>query len=190
MDSVLRAAITFVFLLLVFRIAGKRSLAEITTFDAVLVLIISEAIQEALIDGDHSMTNAMLLVITLVGLDVAMQWLGLRSKRVDKLLNGTPVVLLEDGHLHRDRLRDMRVSEDDILEAARTPGRTSCACRIYTSPLPSHCRPPPSSSPLRKASPARSSPPPARASSERIARWSRTMISTPPGRATRRTSRR
>lgn len=120
MDSVLRAAITFVFLLLVFRIAGKRSLAEITTFDAVLVLIISEAIQEALIDGDHSMTNAMLLVITLVGLDVAMQWLGLRSKRVDKLLNGTPVVLLEDGHLHRDRLRDMRVSEDDILEAART----------------------------------------------------------------------
>jgi uncharacterized membrane protein YcaP (DUF421 family) len=61
MDSVLRALAVYAVLLLVFRIAGKRSLAQITTFDAVLLLIISEAVQQALVDGDESMSNAFLL---------------------------------------------------------------------------------------------------------------------------------
>lgn len=119
MDSVIRGALTYFFLLLVFRMSGKRSLAEITTFDAVLLLIISEATQEALTDADQSMTNAALVVLTLVGLDLLLQVCGLRWPSVDKLLNGTPLVLIEDGHVHKDRLKRMHVSEDDILEQAR-----------------------------------------------------------------------
>lgn len=119
MDAVIRGALTYFFLLLVFRMGGKRSLAEITTFDAVLLLIISEATQNALTGEDQSMTNAALVVLTLIGLDVLLQLCGLRWPSVDKLLNGTPLLLIQDGQVHKDRLKRMHVTEDDILEQAR-----------------------------------------------------------------------
>ncbi|HEX9970131.1 MAG TPA: YetF domain-containing protein [Acidimicrobiales bacterium] len=119
MDAIIRALAVYGFLLVVFRITGKRSLAQITTFDAVLLLIISEAVQQALIDSDESMTNAFLLVLTLLGADVVMSLITIRSDKVDKLLNDVPLVLVEDGHVHEDRLKKARVSSDDILEHAR-----------------------------------------------------------------------
>jgi uncharacterized membrane protein YcaP (DUF421 family) len=119
MASIIRALGTYLFLLLVFRSTGKRSLAEITSFDAVLLLIISEAIQQALIDTDNSMTNAFLIVLTLVGADLVLQKMALHSERVDKLLNGAPLVLVEEGKVLHDRMKNVRVSEDDIMEAAR-----------------------------------------------------------------------
>ncbi|HEX5499408.1 MAG TPA: hypothetical protein VFX03_09285, partial [Thermomicrobiales bacterium] len=70
MESIVRGAVVYIVVLVVFRINGKRSLAQITTFDFVLLLIIAEAIQQALIDVDYSMTNAFLIVLTLLGLDV------------------------------------------------------------------------------------------------------------------------
>ncbi len=119
MDSVLRGAIVYGFLLVLFRITGKRSLAQITTFDAVLLLIISEAIQQALIDGDESMTNAFLLVLTLLGADVLLSVLTMRWRMLDRLVNDAPLVLVEDGRLLEDRLKKARVGLDDILERAR-----------------------------------------------------------------------
>ncbi len=119
MDSVLRALAVYVVLLLILRLAGSRTLAGITTFDFVLILIISEAVQSALIDNDHSMTNAFLLVITLVGLNVLMSVLKQRSGRIERLLDGTPLVLIERGKIHSDRLQRERVDEADVLEAAR-----------------------------------------------------------------------
>ncbi len=84
-----------------------------------LLLIISEAIQQALIDGDESMTNAFLLVLTLLGVDVLLSWVTIRSRRVDNLLNDVPLLLVEDGRLLEDRMRKARVGADDILERAR-----------------------------------------------------------------------
>lgn len=119
MDSILRGLATYVFLLLVFRVSGKRALAEITSFDAVLLLIISESIQQALLDGDDSMTNSFLIVLTLIGANVLLEHIGSRSTKVDKFLNDVPLLLIEDGHMHQDRLKRVRVTEDDILEQAR-----------------------------------------------------------------------
>ena len=119
MLSIVRALATYFVLLLFFRVSGKRALADITTFDAVLLLIISEAIQQALIDGDESMTNAFLLVLTLLAADIFMQKLSMRSPKIDKLLNSTPLVLVEDGRVLQDRMDQMRVSEDDIMEQGR-----------------------------------------------------------------------
>lgn len=119
MDSVIRASLVYFFLLLVFRVAGKRTLAEITTFDAIVLLIISEAIQQALIDSDSSMTNAFLVVLTLIALDIAMSLVTWRSQKADKLLNDVPLLLIEDGYLYEDRMRKVRVSKDDIMERAR-----------------------------------------------------------------------
>jgi uncharacterized membrane protein YcaP (DUF421 family) len=119
MDTILRATFVYFILLLIFRLSGKRTLAQITTFDLVLTLIISEAIQQALVDHDHSLTNALLLVTTLMGLNIIMSLVKQRSKRIERLMEGSPIVLIEEGNLHRDRMDKERVDEADILEAAR-----------------------------------------------------------------------
>jgi uncharacterized membrane protein YcaP (DUF421 family) len=119
MDSVWRAAAVYAFLLILFRISGKRSLAQVTTFDFILMLIISEAVQQAMVGNDHSMTNAALLVMTLVGLDIGLSLWKQRSQTVAKLLDDVPLVVVEDGRLLKERLDRCRVDEDDILAAAR-----------------------------------------------------------------------
>jgi uncharacterized membrane protein YcaP (DUF421 family) len=119
MDTIIRAAIVYVVLMLLFRIAGKRTLNEITTFDFVLLLIISEATQQAMIDNDNSMTNAMLLVTTLVGLNILISVLKQRFKSVEKLIEGVPLVIVENGKALKQRMDKNRVDEDDVMEAAR-----------------------------------------------------------------------
>ncbi|HET7584280.1 MAG TPA: YetF domain-containing protein [Gemmatimonadaceae bacterium] len=119
MDTMLRGAAIYVFLLIVFRVAGKRTLTQITTFDFVLLLIISEAVQQSLIATDNSLTNAVMLVLTLVGLDILLSLVKQRVPRLERLMEGAPVVIVEDGMLHRDRMAKERVDEADILAAAR-----------------------------------------------------------------------
>lgn len=119
MESVIRAAAVYFILLVVFRLAGNRSIAQLTPFDFILFLIISEAIQEAMITNDYSMTNAFLIVITLVGLDIMMSLWKQRSERVEKLLDGVPVLIMRDGKLLHDRMNKERVDEADILASAR-----------------------------------------------------------------------
>ena len=119
MDSVIRAAVIYFVLLLVFRLGGNRSIAQITAFDFILLLIISEAIQQAMITEDYSLTNAFLLVVTLVGLDIMMSLWKQRSERVEKILDGVPLLLIENGKMHEKIMRKERVDESDILAAAR-----------------------------------------------------------------------
>jgi len=119
MEPILRGAAVYFTLLIIFRIAGKRSLSQITTFDLVLVLIISEVVPEAMSANDASMLNAFLLVITLIGLDVLISLIKQRSPAFSNLVDSVPVVLIENGKIHKDRMDKARVDEDDILESAR-----------------------------------------------------------------------
>jgi uncharacterized membrane protein YcaP (DUF421 family) len=119
MESVLRAAIIYVGLLVVFRVIGNRTLGQLTTFDLILLLIISEAIQNGLVGESNSMTHALVLVLTLVGLDLALSFAKERSATLEKWIDGVPVILVDEGHLHHDRMRKERVDEADILTAAR-----------------------------------------------------------------------
>jgi uncharacterized membrane protein YcaP (DUF421 family) len=119
MGSVLRAITIYVILLIIFRVAGKRSIAQITTFDLVLLLIISEATQNAMLGDDYSITNGVLVILTLVGLDIFLSIWKQRSPSIEKFLEGTPLVIVEDGKPIANRLERARVSESDILAAAR-----------------------------------------------------------------------
>jgi uncharacterized membrane protein YcaP (DUF421 family) len=119
MGSVVRGAVVYLTLLLVFRLAGKRTLKETTTFDLVLLLIISESIQQAMLDNDSSLTNAFLLVITLVTLDITLSLVKEYSPRARRILEGVPVLIIEDGTMHQDRMRKERVDRDDVMAAAR-----------------------------------------------------------------------
>jgi len=119
MDAVIRAAIVYVFLLVVLRLAGKRTLAQVTAFDFVLLLIISEATQQALIDDDNSMTNAAILIVTLVALNILMSVLKQRFKGVERVLEDIPLVIVADGKPLDERMNKARVDVDDVLDAAR-----------------------------------------------------------------------
>ena len=119
MDAVLRATAMYLLLLTVFRVSGRRMLAELTTFDFVLLLIIGEATQQALLGEDFSFINAMLVIVTLVTLEIVLSLLKGWAPFLGKLLDGTPMIVVDHGRPLRERMRKARIDEEDILEAAR-----------------------------------------------------------------------
>lgn len=119
MDAVIRAFIVYAFLLVVFRIAGKRTLAQTSSFELVLLLIISETVQQAMVDDDHSMTNGLLLSLTLVSITIALSWLKQRFPKLDRWLEEEPIIVVENGKPFKDRMDKVRVDEREILMAAR-----------------------------------------------------------------------
>jgi uncharacterized membrane protein YcaP (DUF421 family) len=118
-DSVLRAAVVYLILLVLFRLVGKRTLAEVGAFDFVLLLIIAEATQQAMIDDDNSMTNAFLVILTLVVLNVGFSLVKQRWPLVDRMVDDVPILIVADGHLIRERMDKARIDERDVLQAAR-----------------------------------------------------------------------
>lgn len=120
MDSVLRAVVIYLIVLTLFRITGKRTLSQATTFDLVLLLIISEATQQALLGDDYSLTNAALVITTLVSVDRLADWLKWRFTSVSRVTEGTPMILVEHGRPLEERLRKEHISVEDVLAAART----------------------------------------------------------------------
>ena len=119
METILRSAAIYFFLLIVLRAAGRRTLSEMTSFDFVLLLIISEAVQQGMIGSDYSLTNAFLVVITLIGIDVLFAWIKTRWNWIDKIISGVPTIVVDDGKPLYDRITKARIDEDDILESAR-----------------------------------------------------------------------
>ncbi len=119
MDAVLRATAIYLFLLVVLRLSGRRTLGEMTTFDFVLVLIIAETTQQALLGEDFSVTNAFLLITTLVAIDIVISILKSRYRGVERIIDGLPMVIVENGRPLQDRLRKSRLDEHDVLSAAR-----------------------------------------------------------------------
>ncbi|AGE25387.1 MULTISPECIES: DUF421 domain-containing protein [Pseudomonas] len=120
MDSVLRAAAIYLVLMVLFKIAGRRSLAELTTFDLVLLMVIGEATQQALLGDDFSLTNALLVIATLITIDIGLSLIKQRSRWFSRLLDGGPTIVVENGQLLHERLKRARLDEGDILEAARS----------------------------------------------------------------------
>lgn len=120
MDPAIRAAAVYLFLLLVFRVLGRRSLAQITTFDFLLLLVVGEATQQALLGQDFSITNALLVITVLVGIDTLLAKLKDRFTWMDKLLEGAPLVLVDHGRELPERMAKAGVDRSDVLEAARS----------------------------------------------------------------------
>lgn len=119
MDSILRALTVYVFLLALFRIAGRRTLAEMTNFDFVLLLIISEATQNAMIGNDYSMTNGVLVILTLIGIDISLSVMKQRFPLMERYMDGMPLVIVDEGRPLKDLMDRARVDEQDILASAR-----------------------------------------------------------------------
>ena len=117
--SVLRAAIIYLVLLILFRVAGKRTLSDVTTFDFILLLIISESIQNGLTQDAQALVTSLLLVLTLVSLNILFSVIKQRWPRVERITEGLPVLIFSRGKPHREIMDKERVGEEDIMHAAR-----------------------------------------------------------------------
>lgn len=119
MDTFFRALGIYVALMIILRGSGQRSLSQITSFDFVLLLILGESTQQALVGDDFSFTTGILLIGSLVGIDMTLAVVKQRSKTLDRLMEGLPLVIVEDGTPLKDRMDRLRIDESDVLAAAR-----------------------------------------------------------------------
>lgn len=118
-EFVLRGVVVFGAVFLLLRLVGKRSVGEWAPFDLVLLLLVSEAVSNALRADDNSLPGAALVVGTIVLLNWAMGKLGAHSKRVDRAVEGEPRFLVRNGTVDYDALRENSISHDDLMAALR-----------------------------------------------------------------------
>ncbi len=121
---VLRAVVVYVAVMLLIRLSGKRAVGQFTPFDLVLLILVGNAVQNGMNGGDNSLTGAMVLALSLMALNYLVAWLSARYPSMRKLIEGDPVELARDGHIHRDVLRRELVSRADFDKAMHAAGCT------------------------------------------------------------------
>ena len=119
MEPVFRALACYLLLLIVVRLSGKRGLAQVTIFDLILLLLISQTVGQALIGDDSSVTTAVVITVTLVVINRVNDAAAHRWADMSHVLEDAPLVLIEDGQIHDERLARMKIRLDDVLETAR-----------------------------------------------------------------------
>lgn len=123
-ELVLRGFLVYAGIFLFMRFSSRREVGEFTPFDLAVLLILSEAVSPALTGEEQSWTGAMIVVATLLGLNWGISELNLRFRRVERWLQGEPVMVIRDGQVLYRRLRDCRITHGDLLTALRKQGCT------------------------------------------------------------------
>lgn len=118
MELVLRVIALYLVLMVLLRVSGRRSLSELTGFDLILLLIVAEVTDNALL-GHFSFIQAILVIVTLFTVDIGFSIWKEKSRTTAKWIEGTPVVVVDEGRWLRDRMKHLRISEDEVLQAAR-----------------------------------------------------------------------
>jgi uncharacterized membrane protein YcaP (DUF421 family) len=118
-EFVLRATIVYVVVLAMVRVSGKRTLGQFTPFDMLLLVLLGNAVQNALLGSDQSVGGGLLLAGTLIALNWLAGWVGAGSARAEGFPEGEKVILARDGQVHRDVLRRELVSNADFEKAMR-----------------------------------------------------------------------
>ncbi|SDD15484.1 Protein of unknown function [Cupriavidus sp. YR651] len=121
-EFVLRGLIVYGAILALLRLSGKRQIGQLTPFDLVLLLVISNAVQNAMNAGDNSVSAGLILATTLVAANAALAYLTWRSRRLEVLVEGRPRVLIHNGKIFRDVMRHERISIDDLNKILRHAG--------------------------------------------------------------------
>ena len=122
MEIVLRSAAVFVFLWFLTRMIGKKELAEISSFELVLLVVIGDLVQQGVTQEDMSVTGAILATGTIALLVVSMSYVSFRWRRADRVVEGIPVVIVSDGRMVTESMRLERLTEYEVVSAAREQG--------------------------------------------------------------------
>ena len=119
---VLRACAIYVLVMVLIRVSGKRAVGQFTPFDLVLLILIGNAVQNGINGGDDSLTGAAIMATTLIALNYGIAFVTSRNRKVEKFVEGVPVVLARNGKLFDHVLRRELVSREDFREALRMNG--------------------------------------------------------------------
>jgi uncharacterized membrane protein YcaP (DUF421 family) len=126
-EYVLRAVVVYVVLLGMIRLSGKRTMGQFTPFDVLLIVLLGNAVQNALLGTDNSLIGGLLLAAVLIALNWTTGFFSSRNRGAEKLIEGVPVVLARDGVLFDGVLRHELVSRNDFDEALRQNGQLHLA---------------------------------------------------------------
>lgn len=122
MEIIVRAALMFVFLFVVSRGTGKRELTQLTAFELILLVTMGDLVQQGVTQEDMSITGAFLAVGTMAFLVLATGWVSFKFRGARRVLEGVPVVIVDNGEFIDANLRAERVALDEVKEAARHQG--------------------------------------------------------------------
>jgi uncharacterized membrane protein YcaP (DUF421 family) len=122
MDIVIRATIAFCFVFLLTRIVGRRELSSLEPFDLILLVMLGDLVQQGITQSDFSVTGLMLAAGTIAVLVVLISYLGFRFRRLRPILDGEPIVVVQDGGVIESNLRRERLTEEELMSQARMQG--------------------------------------------------------------------
>lgn len=121
-ERAMRAILVYVFLLVLFRLFGRRELGQLTGFDIIVLLTISNILQNSMIGNDNSVTGGMIGAAVLLAANLTLALIVFRSRRVERLVEGTPRILIHDGALRKKEMRLELITEQDLLAAVHREG--------------------------------------------------------------------
>src|SRR6266403_4899165 len=124
-EFIVRALIVYGFLVVLLRMTGKRQVGQLAPFDLVLLLVLSNAVQNAMNGGDNSVIGGMISAVTLVGVNWIVGLLTYRSKKLEALVEGRPEVLIRDGKLFEQTLKHAQLTRHEVMSALRQAGCVS-----------------------------------------------------------------
>jgi uncharacterized membrane protein YcaP (DUF421 family) len=124
-EKILRPVIVYVFLVISLRLAGKRELAQLNPFDLVVLLTLSNTVQNAIIGNDNSVTGGVIGAATLLGLNYLVVQFLYRHQTLDRFVEGDADVLVEDGQVKEERLQQELITRAELETAARKQGIAS-----------------------------------------------------------------
>jgi uncharacterized membrane protein YcaP (DUF421 family) len=119
MDIVLRAAFAFAFIFFLTRIVGRRELSSLEPFDLIMLIVLGDLVQQGVTQSDYSVTGLVLAAGTIALMQVLVSYLNFRFRRLQPLLEGEPIVVVEDGRVLERNLARERWTPDEVLEQAR-----------------------------------------------------------------------
>lgn len=121
-EFLVRAFIVYAFLLVLLRLTGKRQVGQLAPFDLVLLLVLSNSLQNAINGGDNSISGGMLSACTLVGINWIVGWLTFKSKRLEAIIEGRPVIVIHDGKVDHAALNKVKMTKHELECALRSEG--------------------------------------------------------------------
>ena len=123
-DVVLRTAVVYLFVVAAIRISGKREVGQMSVLELVVILVISDAVQNSMIGENTTLWGGLVAVVTLLSLDFAINRAIGRSRRLRNIIEGEPRLLVRDGRLLQKALREEKIDADDVRAAIRSQGLT------------------------------------------------------------------
>jgi len=124
-EFILRGIIVYLFLLILLRLTGKRQIGQLAPFDLVLLLVLSNAVQNSMNGGDNSVAGGLISATTLIGINAVVGFLTFNSKKLELLIEGHPQVLIHNGKLYEAALKREKLTHHELMSALRNNG---CDC--------------------------------------------------------------